>query len=189
MRKIILLEHVSLDGFAADSNRDISWIKVDDEIFDIVDRMTDDADTALYGRITYEMMENYWPATGEKPDATRHDIEHSRWTNSVLKIVFSRTMNETSWKNTKIISKNIIEEMDKLKKRPGKNILLFGSPSIARFFMQHNLIDEYYININPILLGSGIPLFNNKIERIKLKILEAKTYKSGVVGLHYERIF
>jgi dihydrofolate reductase len=108
---------------------EMDWIKVDDAIFDFVGTMTDQADSALYGLVTYQMMESYWPKAGEKPNASKHDIEHSKWYNTVSKIVLSKTIKETGLNNTKIISENISDNINKLKHQDGKNILIFGSPS------------------------------------------------------------
>ena len=113
--------HTSLDGFVAGLNGEMDWIKVNGAIFDFVGTMTDQADTALYGRVTYQMMENYWPTAGEKPNASKHDIEHSRWYNKVSKIVLSKTINETGLNNTKVIGENISENINKLKQQDGKN--------------------------------------------------------------------
>ena len=123
--------HTSLDGFVAGLNREMDWIKVDDEIFDFVGTMTDQADTALYGRVTYQMMESYWPTAGEKPEASKHDIEHSGWYKKVSKIVLSSTMKETGQNNTTVISGNITENINQIKQQDGKNILIFGSPSAS----------------------------------------------------------
>jgi dihydrofolate reductase len=186
MRKLILLMHTSLDGFVAGPNGEMDWIRFDEELADYVGKITDSADTALYGRITYEMMESYLPTAAESPTATKHDIEHANWVNNALKIVFSRTLEKTDWKNTMIIKHDIAEKIADMKNEPGKNLLLIGSASITHVFMQHNLIDEYWINVNPVLLGEGIPLFKNISDRINLKLIQAKTFDHGVVGLQYE---
>ncbi len=92
MRKLIFFMHTSLDGFVAGLKGEMNWIKIDEEIFDFVATMTDNADTALYGRVTYEMMQNYWPNAGKQPDASKHDKEHSAWYNKVSKVVLSKTI-------------------------------------------------------------------------------------------------
>ncbi len=187
MRKLILFMHVSLDGFAAGPNGEMDWIHVDDEIFDYAGNMTDGADTALYGRVTYQMMESYWPTAGEQPKATKHDIEHSTWYNKVLKVVISKTLKGSNFANTKIIDDNIDNEIQTIKNQPGSNILMFGSPTTAHSLMQCNLIDEYWIFVNPILLGQGIPLFENINDKIPLRLTEAKAFACGVVGLNYKK--
>jgi len=186
MRKIILSLHSTLDGFVAGLNGEMDWIKFDDEMFDLVGQFTDEADTALYGRVTWQMMENYWPTAADKPDATKHDIVHSRWYNKVKKIVLSRTMQKKESNKTTFISDNISGEITNLKNQPGMNILIFGSPSAAHSLMEYNLIDEYWIFINPVLLGRGIPLFANIKEKINLKPLMTKVFPCGVTGLHYK---
>jgi dihydrofolate reductase len=186
MRKVILLMHVSLDGFVAGPQGEMNWIKVDEELFEPVGKITDEADTAIYGRVTYEMMENYWPAAAEKPNATKHDIQHGRWYNNVMKIVFSKTLHHLEGKNRRVISDNIVKELNRIKKLPGKNLLLIGSPGLTHTFLRLNLIDEYYLYLNPIILDKGIPLFKNVNDRINLNLLDVIIFKSGVLGLHYE---
>ena len=94
MRHLIFFMHTSLDGFVAGPNGEMNWIKIDEEIFDFVGTMTDTSDTALYGRVTYEMMQAYWPTAGDGPNASKHDKEHSAWYKRVSKIVLSKTMSE-----------------------------------------------------------------------------------------------
>ena len=103
MRKIVLFIHSSLDGYAAGPNREMDWIHVDEEIFDYAGNRTNASDTALYGRITYELMQSYWPTAADKPDASKHDKEHSAWYNKVNKIILSKSMQEQQLKNTTII--------------------------------------------------------------------------------------
>jgi dihydrofolate reductase len=188
MRKLIFFMHTSLDGFVAGLNGEMGWIKVDDAMFDFVGTMTDQADTALYGRVTYQMMESYWPTAGEKPNASKHDIEHSRWYNKVSKIVLSRTIKDIGQSNTKVISENISENINKLKQQDGKNILIFGSPSASNSILNLGLVDEFWIFLNPILLGQGIPLFKDISESVKLRLIETKTFDVGVIALHYTKL-
>jgi dihydrofolate reductase len=179
--------HSSLDGFVAGLNGEMNWITVDDEIFDFVKTMTDHADTALYGRVTYQMMEAYWPTAGENPNASKHDKEHSVWYNNVLKVVLSKTINETGLKNTKVIRDNLYENINKLKQQPGKNILIFGSPGASHSLLNIGVIDEFWIFVNPILLGQGIQLFKNVPKIIKLRLSDCITFHSGVIALHYRK--
>ena len=188
MRKLIFFMHSSLDGFVAGPNGEMDWIKVDDEIFDFVGTMTDQADAALYGRVTYQMMESYWPTAGKEPDASKHDIEHSKWYKNVSKIVLSRTIKEIGQGNTTIISENISENINKIKQQDGKNILIFGSPSASNSILNEGLVDEFWIFVNPILLGHGIPLFKDISESVKLSLIETKTFDIGVIALHYTKI-
>lgn len=178
--------NISLDGFAATLNRQIDWIRVDEELFDYIVKLTDQADTAMYGRVTYQMMDSYWPTASDRPNASKHDIEHSRWYNRVNKVVLSKTLKGNDNANILIVADNIVEEVQNLKNQPGKNILIFGSPSASHSLMKHNLIDEYWLFVNPVLLGNGIPLFNDINGKLYLKLVESKVFKSGVVELHYE---
>ena len=186
MRRLVLFMHTSLDGFVAGPNGEMDWINVDEEIFDYAGRRTNEADTALYGRVTYQMMESYWPTAADQPGATKHDIEHSRWYNKVAKVVLSRTMKGAKPANTKVIGGNLKDEIIKLKKEPGKDILMFGSPTAAHSLMAEHLIDDYWLFMNPVLLGEGIPLFKGLKEKAALKLVESHVFSSGVVCLHYE---
>lgn len=178
--------HTSLDGFVAGLKGEMNWIKVDDEIFDFVDTMTKKADTALYGRVTYEMMQNYWPNAGKQPNASKHDKEHSAWYNKISKVVLSKTMSEQGLQNTKVISEQLSENINEIKKQEGKNILIFGSPTASQSLLKEGLIDEFWLFVNPVILGQGIPLFKNLTETTKLNLLETKTFSCGVIALHYE---
>jgi dihydrofolate reductase len=177
--------HTSLDGFVAGPNGEMNWIHVDDEIFDFVPSLTDNADAALYGRVTYEMMQSYWPTAGEQPNASKHDIEHSIWYKKVFKIVLSKTISGDSLENTLVIRDNLVEHIQKIKNQDGKNILIFGSPSASNALLALGLIDEFWLFVNPILLGHGMPLFTADFETLHLKLIETKTFSSGVVALHY----
>jgi len=187
MRNLIFFMHTSLDGFVAGLNGEMDWINIDDEMFDFVATMTEKADTALYGRVTYEMMQNYWPTAGEQPNASKHDKEHSAWYNKVSKIVLSRTISEKGLENTKVISDHLADSINRIKNQDGKNILIFGSPRASHSLLSLGLIDEFWLFVNPVLLGNGIPLFKDVIETTKLKLIESKTFSCGVIALHYEK--
>ena len=178
--------HTSLDGFVAGPNGEMDWINADEEIFDYAGQRTNEADTALYGRVTYQMMESYWPTAAQLPTATKHDVEHSRWYNKVAKVVLSRTLKGENLTNTLIIDGNLAAEIVKLKQEAGKDILMFGSPTAAHSLMAEKLIDDYWLFVNPILLGRGIPLFNGVKEKSALKLVASNIFSSGVVCLHYE---
>ena len=187
MRNLIFFMHTSLDGFVAGLNGEMDWIKVDDEMFDFVATMTDQADTALYGRVTYEMMQSYWPKAGEQPNASKHDIEHSTWYNRVSKVVLSKTMKEAGLHNTKVIGDQLSDNINKIKQQGGKNILIFGSPRASQSLLNQGLIDEFWLFVNPIILGQGMPLFKNIAGTTKLKLVESKTFTCGVIALHYAK--
>ena len=185
MRKIISFMHISLDGFVAGPNGEMDWIKVNEEIFDHVGKRISQGDTSLYGRVTYEMMENYWPTAADKPTASNHDIQHSKWYKKVHKVVLSKTMNDEGLNNTKIISDNLTERINEIKQQTGEDILLFGSPTATHSLMQLNLIDGYWLFVNPVILGRGIPLFIDIKEKIKLNLLTTRQFDCGVTELNY----
>jgi len=189
MKKIISFMHVSLDGFVAGQNGELDWVKIDQEIFDYVGKRISEGDTALYGRVTYQMMENYWPTAGDKPKASKHDVEHSKWYNNVHKVVLSKTMKGSGLTNTKIIGDNVPDTINEVKQsRDGgsKEILLFGSPTATHSLIQLNLIDGFWLFVNPTILGRGIPLFTDIKDKIKLKLLPTtRQFACGVTELNY----
>jgi len=176
---------MSLDGFVAGPHGELDWIKVDEEIFDYIGKRISKSDTALYGRVTYQMMESYWPTAGNKPTSTKHDIEHSKWYKKVHKIVLSKTMKDTGLTNTTIISNNLSDRINEIKQQDGEEILLFGSPTATHSLIQQNLIDGYWIFVNPIILGQGIPLFVDIKNKIKLNLLTTRQFGCGVTELNY----
>jgi dihydrofolate reductase len=187
MRKLVLFMHVSLDGYVARPKGEMDWIIVAEEMFDYANQQTEASDLALYGRVTYELMQAYWPAAADKPNATKHDIEHSTWYNKVDKIILSKSMRGQILPKTTIISENALVKVTELKQQEGKNIVMFGSPGVAHFLMRHDLIDDYWLFVNPIILGKGIPLFDGTQLEIKINLVKEEVFKSGVVCLHYER--
>ena len=185
MKKIVVLNRVSIDGFFAGPNGEMDWISLDDTQFDLVGKMTDEADTALYGRKTYEMMEGYWPTAADQSDASKHDIEHSAWYKKAHKLVLSKTIQGAGLTNTTIISNNIATHINEIKQREGSEILLFGSPTATHSLIKENLIDGYWLFVNPIILGEGIPLFKDIKDRVKLNLLTSTQFSNGVTELSY----
>lgn len=180
--------HISLDGFVAGPNGEMNWIKVNEEIFDHIGKRISQTDTALYGRVTYEMMEGYWPTAGDEPDASKHDIEHAAWYKKAHKVVLSTTLSGADLSNTTIISDNLAERIADIKQSRGgesEDILLFGSPTATHSLMQLHLIDGYWLFVNPVLLGEGIPLFTGSKEKTKLQLLSTRSFTSGVTELNY----
>ncbi len=185
MRKIISFMHMSLDGFVAGPNGEMNWIKADQELFDYVGKRISKGDTALYGRVTYQMMESYWPTAGDKPTATRHEVEHSKWYKQIHKVVLSKTLNAAGMTNTTVIPDNLSDRINEIKQRPGGEILLFGSPRATHVLIEQELIDGYWLFVNPIILGKGIPLFSGVKGTTKLKLMGTRQLTSGVTELDY----
>ncbi|MBL7725037.1 MAG: dihydrofolate reductase family protein [Chitinophagaceae bacterium] len=185
MRKIISFMHLSLDGFVAGPNGEMNWIKADEEIFDHVGKRISEGDTALYGRVTYQLMESYWPTAANKQNASKHDMEHSAWYSKVHKLVLSKTMKDVALPNTTIISDNLSDRINEIRQQAGPDILLFGSPTATHSLMKLNLIDGYWLFVNPIILGQGIPLFTVRKEKIKLNLVSTHQFTCGVTELNY----
>lgn len=184
MRRVIISNLVSLDGYIEGPNGEFDWPVVEKEFFDYAEGMLNSVDTILFGRKTYEMMEAHWPTEMAK----QNDPIIAGKMNSLSKIVFSSTLTKADWENTTLIKENVEEEILKLKAKPGKDIVILGSGSIVSLLTQANLIDEYRIIVNPVILGGGKPEFTGKIDRKKLKLTDLKQFKSGVVILYYQPI-
>ena len=189
MRKIVSFMHISLDGFTAGPNGEMDWIHVDAEIFDYAAERTNAADMALYGRVTYDMMDAYWPTAPSQPNASKHDIEHGTWYNQVEKLVISKSMDGQKKDKTTIIGQDIDKQVSDIKNKPGKEIIIFGSTRATQTLMEYQLVDEFWLFVNPVLLGTGMPFFKNIKSRVNLKLLKSTPFAdSGVVCLHYETI-
>lgn len=186
MRKVVLFMHISLDGFAAGPNGELDWISYDNELEKYAEEVVSTVGAPLYGRVTYQMMESYWPTVLTDPAASKHALEHAQWVENIPKIVFSKTLDKVEWNNTRLIKDNIAEEMAKLKQQPGQDLVIFGSPGLTHTFMGLGLIDEYRLTVNPVILSQGMPIFENVKDRADLNLLSSKTFKSGVIALHYE---
>jgi dihydrofolate reductase len=185
MRKVIFLVHVSLDGFTAGPNGEMEWITSADDAWENVLALQDRADTALFGRVNFEGFEAYWASEAAQQSTSKGEKEHAQWLSSADKIVFSKTLEKVDWSGTRIIKDNLAREINKLKQQPGKDMILFGGAEIASAFMREGLIDEYIVNVNPIILGQGKNLFQDLRDKINLKLVNSKVSKSGVAMLHY----
>jgi len=188
MRKIISFMHISLDGFTAGPNGEMDFVKISDELFELAFQATEMADLAIYGRVTYQMMDAYWPGAGDEPDASKHDKQHSAWYNSVEKIVLSKTWAGKSLANATVISEDVAPQIRRIKEKPGKQIVMFGSPAAVRSLIKEDLVDELWLFVNPVLLGKGIPMFPDLEKRKPLELLEEKRFKNGVVMLKLKQI-
>ena len=180
MRKLVYECNVSLDGFADHTAAGV----VDDELHYFFSGLLDDTDIELFGRVTYQLMESYWPFAHEDPKANRGMLEFADKFNAIPKIVFSNSLQKADWNNTKLIKGDAVEEVKKLKQQPGKNISI-GGIHLASTLMNAGLIDEFWILIHPVIVGKGRRLFEEIKERQNLKLVETKKLNSGVVALHY----
>jgi dihydrofolate reductase len=188
MPKLTFFMHISLDGFVAGPNGQLNWIKLDPEIQEFVAGMTAKADTALYGRTTYQLMESYWPNAGKSPNADKFTLEHATWYANVSKVVLSNTLSETGRTDTIVLNENLSERISELRQKEGRNILIFGSPGASRSLLNLGLIDEFYFFMNPVILREGMQFFKDISGRTDLELLDTKTIACGVVILHYKTI-
>jgi dihydrofolate reductase len=183
MRKIIAAINMTLDGFC-----DHTAMIADEEIHQHYNELLRSADTLIYGRITYQLMESYWPSVVKDPTGNKPMDEFAVLIDNISKIVFSRTLKNVYWKNSKLKKEIIKEEVVELKQSGNgrsKNILV-GSPSLIVALTQLDLIDEYQLGVQPTVLGSGLPLFKNIKDRVNLKLLKTKTFGCGAIVLYYE---
>ncbi len=182
MRRVIVANQLTVDGFFAGPNGELDWPLVDEEFNEYALETLNSADALLFGRVTYQGMAAYWPSE----TAIRDDPVVADKMNNLPKIVFSKTLEKVEWKNSRLVKGDIAEEITRLKQQPGKDLVIFGSGSIVSTLTQLGLIDEYWILVHPIILGGGKPMFNGLTDRLKLKLLRTKTFGSGVVVLYYE---
>ncbi len=185
MRKVIVSEMVSLDGFFSGPNGELDWHVVEEEFNEFAIDQLNAMDTLLFGRVTYQGMLSYWPT----PDAIQNDPVVADKMNTLPKVVFSKTLDRVEWgqwANARLVNGDIGGEISRLKQQPGKDMVIFGSGSIVSALTELGLIDEYRIIVAPVVLGNGVPLFKGITKPVNLKLLRTKSLKSGVVLLYYE---
>lgn len=188
MRKVILQEFITLDSLAAGPNDSVDYVpestKGDKSFGQEQVKLMDSIDTILLGRVTYQLFAGHWPNITkgkEKPFADK--------LNSIPKIVFSKTLESApwgDWEEAKIVKTAAAKEIPKLKRRSGKNMVIWGSISLAQSLIKEGLIDEFRLVMCPVVLGSGRPLFLDKVDSFGLKLMEAKTFDLGAVQLKYK---
>lgn len=182
MRKIIVSNYVTVDGYFAGPNGELDWFVWDDEMAKFSTDQLKTVDTILLGRVTYQLFADYWPT----PTAYKENPIIAPMMNDLQKIVFSRTLDSAEWNNSLVVKENVTEEISRLKQQPGKDMVIFGSGIIVSEFAKLGLIDLYRLIVNPVVLGKGKPLFKNMDNKLKLKLLNAKAQSSGNVILEYE---
>lgn len=180
MRKVIAAMNMSLDGFC-----DHTALLADDEIHEHYNDLLRNLGVLVYGRITYQLMESYWPVVVKAPTGNKPTDDFAVLIDDIQKVVFSHTLAGVEWKNTKLVKGDVKEEILKLKQQPGKDIGI-GSPGLIAAAMDLGLVDEYQFSVQPIVLGSGLALFKNMTHRIDLQLLKTKTFRCGVVTFYYK---
>lgn len=184
MRKLIVFNLVTLDGYFAGEGGDISWHSVDAESNEVAEEKSNAGNTLLFGRVTYELMAGYWPS----PDAVRNDPVVAKGMNKAEKIVFSRTLEKADWNNTRLVRTDMFSEVRKLKQQSGHDLTVLGSGNIVSQLAQEGLIDEYQILLCPVVIGMGRTMFEGVKDRLFLRLAKTRTFGNGNVMLWYEPI-
>lgn len=183
MRKLVVFNNVSLDGYFVDMNGDMSWAHKNDAEWNAFTAENASGNGVLvFGRVTYDMMASFWPT----PMAMEMMPAVAAGMNSMPKIVFSRTLDEVTWNNTKLVKGDIAAAMRKLKQEAGPDMVILGSGSIVAQFAQEGLIDEFQIVVHPLVLGKGRTLFDGVKEKLALKLTSSRAFGNGNVLLCYE---
>lgn len=185
MRRIVLHLMVSLDGYFEGPDADLGWHRVDEELHTFFNRQLATASAFLEGRVTYELMEEFWPSADQDPDASPSMAEFAGIWRGMPKIVYSRTL-DTPGSNATVVRDVVPEEVRALQAQPGGDMVV-GGPSLAESFREHDLIDEYRIFVNPVLVGRGRRLFESEGMPADLRLAETRAFGNGVVMLRYER--
>lgn len=185
MRKIIFHLGISLDGFFEGPGADISWHRVDEELHSFFNQQLATCSAFLEGRVSYELMEAYWPTADQDPDASPAAVEFAEIWRRMPKIVYSRTL-DSPGPNSTVVRDVVPEEVRALQAQPGGDMVV-GGPDLAASFRKHDLIDEYRVFVNPVLIGQGRPMFGPAETSTDLRLVETRTFGNGVVMLRYER--
>lgn len=186
MSKVILGMQMTLDGYIAGQNGEMSWVDTGNEAWEHNFEMFNSTDIVLLGRVVYEGFMHFWPAAGRDPKATKYDKKYSAYIEKAKKYVFSRTLDRADWNNTTIIAgEDLAQEVADLKKENDRDLLLAGGAGLARSFADLNLIDEYRLLIVPRIIGGGTPFLSGIKNRINLKLLNVRSLKTGTVAAHY----
>ncbi len=181
MRKVVFAINITIDGCSGHES-----VIADDELHEYYTGLLQDSDVEIFGRNTYQLMYPYWHDVAMNQSESKTINEFARAFDSIPKIVFSTTLKSVEWNNTTLLRSNLQEEIVKLKQLPGKNISI-GGLNIASQLAQAGLIDEYHFLIQPIVAGKGPRLFESGKD-FTLELIGLKTFRSGVVELHYRKI-
>ncbi|HEX8738287.1 MAG TPA: dihydrofolate reductase family protein [Pyrinomonadaceae bacterium] len=186
MRKLKLQVQITVDGFVAGPNGELDWMTFswDEESRQYVNALTDSSDTILLGRKMTDGFVNYWTSALDKPESPEYSF--ARKMVDTPKVVFSKTVRESIWANTIVANGDLVEEVEKLKQKEGKDIIVYGGANFVSNLIKENLIDEYHLCINPAAIGRGLTIFGNLKDRLKLKLVQSNTFSTGKVVNHYE---
>lgn len=183
MRKLFVSNLISLDGYLAGADGDLSWFAVGPDFFAYVHKMMPTLDLLLFGRITYEMMVGYWT----RPEVERDDPIVARPMNELPKLVASRTLKQAGWGRwaNATVTADPVQTVRELKAQPGGDMAIFGSGGLVSTLAEAGLIDEYRLIMNPTILGQGVPMFRSMRQRVSLKLMASDVLDKNVVMLTY----
>lgn len=186
MRKLKIFLHMSLDGIVEGPKgpMDIGFVAYNEELEAFAQKNLASVDTILWGRATYEMMADYWPKMLDNPDATDYERRHARWIQDVEKIVASKTLKELDWNHSTLIQENLEADIQKLRNKEGKDILVLGSPRLANYLLQAKLVDGIIVTLSPTLVGNGYRLFDQVTADMEL--MSSESFSTGALGLTYQ---
>lgn len=184
MRKLILALNVTPDGFCNHAD-----VVIGEDWMRYVNDLTEQMDTAVFGRVTYQLFEDFWPVAAKERTGSAEMIRFAGIIDRMEKVVFSRTLQQSEWNNTRIHPALNKEAVEELKGRQGKDIIVFGGPGLVSELIALDAFDECYIGIQPMLSGTGHRLFSDDIQRDKvaLELIDTNVFNTGVVLLHYRR--
>lgn len=185
MRKLIVFNHVTLDGYFVDGDGQFGWARKgneDPEYAQFVAENASGGGELVFGRVTYSMMANYWPT----PIADQHMPEVAKGMNASPKVVFSRTLEKAEWNNTRLIKDDLIEAVKKLKAEDGPGMCILGSGTIVAQLAAAGLIDEFQMMVDPVALGKGRSMFDGIEKQVNLKLTRSRVFRNGKVHLCYE---
>jgi dihydrofolate reductase len=181
-RKLIVFMMISVDGYYEAPGHNIDWHTVDADFNVFAIEQIQSVDTLIFGRMTYEGMAAYWPT----PEAMQNDPEVTGYMNATQKIVISNSLETAGWANTRLIKGDVAAaELKKLKRQPGKDLLILGSGDLVVSLAEQGLMDEYRLMLAPVALGAGKSFFTGLSQQIKLELIKSTTFKSGNVLLYY----
>jgi dihydrofolate reductase len=190
MRKLIVSMNLSLDGYLSGPCGELDWhFEIwNDQMGDKILERLKETDTIILGRVTYEVMAKYWTVKPLEDHFPRQDLAIADKMNQHTKVVFSKTLKKSIWHDSVFATGDPKEEIKKLKKQEGKDMILFGSARLASTFIVSGMVDEYHLWIHPVILGGGKPIFNDLQKQMKLKLKDSVSFESGVVANFYSRV-
>jgi dihydrofolate reductase len=184
-RKVVLLMGMSIDGYGAGGwTPPVTWGADIEDMHDEVRRQLASIDTFLFGRVSFELWEKFWPAMADDPRSAAFEKEFSRLTDAVQKVVYSKTLKSAAWQNSRLVNGSIADDVARMKRTSGRDLAIVGGPRLARAFGELGLIDEYRLWIHPTIAGSGTPLLGNEGTARDLDVVDVKAFGTGGLSVH-----